>query len=190
MAIELILGLGNPGERYARTRHNIGFEVADELRRRRGRGGWLVRPDCELAVITRRSLVVLARPTRYMNRSGEVAERLLADLEIEPSRMVVVVDDVDLPLGDLRLRERGGPGTHNGLRDLCARIGRQFPRLRIGVRGPTLERSRDLADYVLAPFEPDERPLVRAAIERAADALDDVLEEGFARAMNRFNRHA
>lgn len=188
MAIELILGLGNPGPRYARTRHNMGFEVADELRRRRGRGPWLAEAWCELAVIWRRGLVVVARPQRFMNRSGEVATRLLEELSIGTSEMLVIVDDIDLPLGALRLRAAGGPGTHNGLRDLCRRVGHDFPRLRVGVRGPTI--GGDLADYVTAPFEPEELPVARSAVDRAADAVECVLAEGVSSAMNRFNRSA
>jgi PTH1 family peptidyl-tRNA hydrolase len=178
--------LGNPGDRYAHTRHNIGFDVAAELIRRRGRGGWIERPACELAVVTPGRMVVVARPLLFMNRSGEVAGPLLDELEIEPERMLVVVDDVDLPLGSLRLRASGGPGTHNGLRDLCARVGRSFPRLRVGVRGEKIEG--DLADYVTGDFCDDEVEVARAAVDRAADAIDCALANGFERAMNTFNR--
>ncbi len=186
MAIDLILGLGNPGSRYAHTRHNVGFDVAEQLRRRRGRGPWLEAEWYQLAVIWRQGLVAVARPLQFMNRSGEAAERLLRELEIGPEAMLVVVDDIDLPLGALRLRSSGGPGTHNGLRDLCDRLGESFARLRVGVRGETIEG--DLADYVTAPFEPAEAPVARAAVERAADAVESVLTRGLERAMGQFNR--
>ena len=186
MSIDLVLGLGNPGEQYAHTRHNVGFDVTGEVLRRRGRGGWITGRDCELAVITPGRMVVLARPLGYMNRSGGVAERVLADLEMTPRNMLVVVDDLDLPLGALRLRSRGGPGTHNGLRDICRAVGTDFPRLRVGIRGS--EIGEDLADYVTGPFTADERDVASAAILRAADAVESVLRVGVEQTMNTFNR--
>ncbi len=186
MSIDLVLGLGNPGDQYAHTRHNVGFDVAGEVLRRRGRGGWLIRPECELAVITPGRMVVIARPLAFMNRSGGVAQNVLADLELQPRNMLVVVDDIDLPLGQLRLRSSGGPGTHNGLRDICGEVGTDFPRLRVGIRGKAI--TGDLADYVLAPFTGDEVGQARAAIDRAADAVESVLRVGVEQAMNTVNR--
>ena len=186
MAIDLVLGLGNPGERYVSTRHHVGFAVADEVLWRRGRGGWTRRPSHELAVITPGRMVVLARPLSYMNRSGGVAAELLSELCLEPKNMLVIVDDVDLPLGQLRLRLAGGPGTHNGMRDTCQAVGPGFPRLRVGVRGAGI--GGDLADYVLEAFDSDETELAEAMIERAADAVDAALRDGVERAMNVFNR--
>ena len=130
--------------------------------------------------------MALARPMTFMNRSGDAALWLLDQLEITAERMLVVVDDVDLPLGVLRLRRSGGPGTHNGLRDLCAEIGDGFPRLRVGVRGDDL--SGDLADYVTSRFDSSETEIADAAIERAADAVDAALRDGFEKAMNVYNR--
>ena len=188
MAIEVVLGLGNPGPEYVGTRHNVGFRVVDELARRHGLRDWLLRPSCELAVITarERGYVVLARPLTYMNLSGNAARWLLDELREPPESMVVVVDDIDLPLGSIRLRKSGGPGTHNGLRDLCDKVGDRFPRLRVGVRGENL--SGDLADYVLSPFVSAETEAADAAIVRAADAVETALRDGFDRAMNVFNR--
>lgn len=186
MAIDLVLGLGNPGERYVRTRHNVGFAVADEVLRRRGRGGWTRRPSHELAVITPGRMVVLARPLSFMNRSGGVATALLSELRVEPENMLVIVDDVDLPLGHIRLRLAGGPGTHNGMRDICQAVGPGFPRLRVGVRGTGI--GGDLADYVLEPFDSDETEIAGSMIERAADAVEEALRSGVERAMNVYNR--
>lgn len=186
MAIDLVLGLGNPGFEYARTRHNAGFQVAEALLERHGSADWLERRLCDLAVVTIGGFVALARPTTFMNRSGDAALWLLAELEITAERMLVVVDDVDLPLGALRLRRSGGPGTHNGLRDLCAKIGDGFPRLRVGVRGDSLPG--DLANYVTSPFAFSETEIADAAIERAVDAVDAVLRDGFEKAMNVYNR--
>lgn len=186
MSVDLIVGLGNPGEKYATTRHNVGFDVLAEVSRRRGCGGWLCRPECELAVITPGRFVVLARPLSYMNRSGGVIQPLLEDFGLDPDRMLVVVDDIDLPLGALRLRARGGPGTHNGLRDICDAVGTGFPRLRVGIRGTNIDC--DLADYVLGPFDADEAEVAESSIRRAADALESVLRLGVERTMNTFNR--
>jgi PTH1 family peptidyl-tRNA hydrolase len=186
MDIELVVGLGNPGENYASTRHNVGFQVLQELLRRHNGVDWLERASCELSVIRPARLVALARPQTYMNRSGEAAGWLLEEFELSPEQMLVVVDDIDLPLAQLRIRPSGGPGTHNGLRDLCREIGTGFPRLRVGVQGEEL--SGDLADYVTSPFSPDEVDLAKSAVSRAADAVQVALQNGVEAAMNAYNR--
>jgi PTH1 family peptidyl-tRNA hydrolase len=186
MTINLVLGLGNPGVDYADTRHNVGFRVVEEVARRHGVLGWIERPSCELAVIAVGPLVVLARPQTFMNRSGGAARELLEELDVKPETMLVVVDDIDLPLASLRLRRSGGPGTHNGLRDLCEEVGTGFPRLRVGVRGNDL--SGDLADYLLSPFSGAEAEAAEGAVTRAADAVESALRDGFEAAMNIYNR--
>jgi len=186
MTIDLVLGLGNPGVDYRVTRHNIGFRVIEEVARRHGVSDWEQRPSCELAVITAGRLVLLSRPLTYMNRSGEAMRWLLEEFGLTPESMLVVVDDVDLPLANLRLRRSGGPGTHNGLRSLCEEVGTGFPRLRVGVRGDDM--TGDLADYVLSSFTEEEADAAKAAVERAADAVESVLSGGFEAAMNVYNR--
>ena len=186
MTIDLVVGLGNPGDEYARTRHNMGFRVVKEILLRHGPADWLGPPDCQLAVITPGRFVVLARPQTFMNRSGKAARWLLDELEFEPEQMLAVVDDVDLPLATLRLRRSGGPGTHNGLRDLCREVGEGYPRLRIGVRGDQI--SGDLADFVTSPFDAAEVDSADAAVMRAADAVEAALRGGFDGAMNTYNR--
>jgi len=186
MTIDLVLGLGNPGVDYRVTRHNIGFRVIEEVARRHGVSDWEQRPSCELAVITAGRLVLLSRPLTYMNRSGEAMRWLLEEFGLTPESMLVVVDDVDLPLANLRLRRWGGPGTHNGLRSLCEEVGTGFPRLRVGVRGDDM--TGDLADYVLSSFTEEEADAAKAAVERAADAVESVLSGGFEAAMNVYNR--
>ena len=121
MTIDLVLGLGNPGIDYRDTRHNIGFRVIEEMARRHGVTEWARRPSCDLAVITVGRFVLLSRPMTFMNRSGEAARWLLGEFGLTPESMLVVVDDVDLPLANLRLRRSGGAGTHNGLRSLAGR---------------------------------------------------------------------
>ncbi|MBD3857777.1 MAG: aminoacyl-tRNA hydrolase [Acidobacteria bacterium] len=186
MTIDLVLGLGNPGVDYRVTRHNIGFRVIEEVARRHGVSDWEQRPSCELAVITAGRFVLLSRPLTYMNRSGEAMRWLLEEFGLTPESMLVVVDDVDLPLANLRLRRSGGPGTHNGLRSLCEEVGTGFPRLRVGVRGDDM--TGDLADYVLSSFTEEEANAAKAAVERAADAVETVLRNRFERAMNKYNR--
>jgi len=186
MSIELVLGLGNPGPRYAETRHNVGFRVVDELARRHGIGAWEGYLLGDLRSLDLGRGVIAAKPMTYMNLSGSAFRWLLDRFSIEPEQALVVVDDIDLTLGRLRLRERGGPGTHNGLRDLCDAAGRGFPRLRVGVRGE--EIGEDLAAWVTAPFHAAEIGIVEEAVSRAADAVEAVIADGLDAAMNVFNR--
>jgi PTH1 family peptidyl-tRNA hydrolase len=179
-----IVGLGNPGREYERTRHNLGFEVVDELARR-----WRVRLKnwkgvAELVVV-KDLAVVLAKPTTYMNLSGIAAEKISSFYKIDPQWMLVLVDDIDLPLARLRARRAGSGGTHNGLRSVVQHLSTEFPRLRIGVgRG---DPQWDLADHVTSTFGADERAEVEQAIARAADAAELFLTEGIEQTMNRFN---
>jgi PTH1 family peptidyl-tRNA hydrolase len=188
MAVELVVGLGNPGAEYAATRHNIGFRVVDELARRRTSTRWAREGPSLVAVVELGRRVVLAKPETFMNRSGTAVLTLATVLGVEPSSILVVADDIDLPLGRLRLRRSGGPGTHNGLRDVVAALGTNFPRLRVGVRGEL--PWHDLADYVLAPFAPDELERADLTGQRAADAVEVALREGLDPAMERYNRPA
>ena len=184
----IVVGLGNPGRRYQGTRHNIGFAVADEVARRReavyesGRGDTLVArcgrgPDAVLVV----------KPLTMMNLSGEAVTAVAGFYKVDPAAILVAADDVNLPLGRLRLRARGTAGGHNGFKSIIACLGtEEFPRLRVGVgRG---DPRRDLADHVLARFDDDERDEVERAIARAADAVETFLAEGIEAAMNRHNR--
>jgi len=179
-----IVGLGNPGREYEGTRHNLGFEVIDELARR-----WRVRLKswkrvADLVAVRDRS-VVLAKPTTYMNVSGVAVEKISSFYKIAPPSLLVLVDDIDLPLARLRARRAGSAGTHNGLRSVVQYIGTDFPRLRIGVgRG---DPQWDLADHVTSTFGADERREVEQAIASAADAVDVFLTDGIEQTMNRFN---
>jgi PTH1 family peptidyl-tRNA hydrolase len=186
MSIRVVLGLGNPGPRYAETRHNVGFRVVDELFRRHGIAGWERYLLCDLGSLGFSGGVIAAKPQTYMNLSGAALRWLLDRFGLEPEEAFVIVDDIDLPVGRLRLRKRGGSGTHNGLRNLCEAAGKAFPRLRIGVRGE--DPWDDLAAYVTSPFADDERDAVNAAVARAADAVESVLADGLDVAMNVFNQ--
>ena len=185
MAIAAVVGLGNPGLEYAATRHNVGFRVVDEVARRVRASAWRHAYHALVARRSRGSALLLLKPGTFMNASGDALAALCRGEELLPSECLVVVDDVELPLGQLRLRESGGPGSHNGLRSIVDRLGEGFPRLRLGIRGG--EPWRDLADYVLTPFEPGEDQAVAGMIGRAADCVEEVLRVGIARAASRFN---
>ncbi len=183
----LLIGLGNPGARYAGTRHNVGFRVVERLAQRAGVSittkafGAFV---AEAQVANQK--VLLVQPQQFMNVSGQSVSSLLGFYKLERSALVVAHDDMDLPFGKLRLREGGGHGGHNGIRDiqrLCG--GNDFPRLRLGVGRPP--EGWDPADYVLGSFAAAESALLDGVLNRAADAAEAVLRDGMSRAMNQFN---
>lgn len=186
MSIELVLGLGNPGPRYAETRHNVGFRVVDELARRHGVGAWERYLLGDLRSLDLGRGVIVIKPMTFMNLSGSAFRWALDRFSLDSGQALAVVDDIDLPLGRLRLRKHGGPGTHNGLRNMCDAAGRNYPRLRVGVRGE--EVWDDLAAWVTAPFEAAELEIAEKAVSRAADAVETIIADGLDAAMNRFNR--
>lgn len=193
MSTRLIVGLGNPGPEYAATRHNVGFRVVDRLAERHHLPGWKRRGNrLETAGAVAGRDVTLLKPLTYMNRSGEaLAARARAE-PLEPRELLVVFDELALPLGRIRLRPSGSDGGHNGMRSLIARLGTgDFPRLRVGIAPVDADggamQVEDGADYVLAPFRRNERSAIEDAIDRAADAIECVLAESLSGAMNRFN---
>jgi peptidyl-tRNA hydrolase, PTH1 family len=186
--MRFVVGLGNPGERYRRTRHNVGFMVVDALVARAGAGKGHEEALAQVAGVRLfgEEPLLLAKPLTFMNRSGAAVDRLLADHAGTPQDLLVVVDDVALELGRLRVRERGSHGGHNGLRSIIEALGsEEFARVRVGIRKG--EVAGDLAEYVLDAFPPEDVLVVREAVERAADAVECVLREGTVVAMNRFN---
>lgn len=186
--MKLVVGLGNPGPKYEGTRHNVGFAALDLLARRHG-ANWETAPRGIEALVARWRAedVVLAKPLTFMNLSGLAVQPLLQFYKIAAPDALVIVDEVQLETGRIRIRPEGSSGGHNGLKSVFASLGtEQVPRLRIGVgRG---DARRDLADHVLARFDPDERDLIAEAIERAADAAELFVAEGPLAAMNRYNR--
>ena len=185
----IVVGLGNPGEGYAGTRHNVGFHVASRLAKRARADFAMKAADARIAEGSLGDLkIAIARPQTFMNESGRAVRKLLDRYRADPAALFVVYDDVDLPLGKIRIRERGGAGTHNGMRSIVGVVGEGFPRLRVGVApaDPTAEIG-DLVDHVLEPFTADEREVAEAAIARAAEAIEVTLRDGIARAMERFN---
>jgi peptidyl-tRNA hydrolase, PTH1 family len=184
--MKLVIGLGNPGRQYAGTRHNVGFEVLDLLAGRH-RLEWEAAPADALMARWRAASALLAKPLTFMNLSGHAIGELLRFYKIEAPDLLVIVDEANLELGRLRARPSGSAGGHNGLKSIISALGtEEFARLRVGVgRGDV---RRDLADHVLAKFDPDERIDVAEATGRAADAAELFVAEGMIPVMNRFNR--
>jgi len=185
--VKLVVGLGNPGDKYRGTRHNVGFEVIDLLAARHGLTFESAPAEAVLARWRRPDDgVLLAKPLTFMNLSGRAAGDLLRFYKVPIEELLVVTDDVNLPLGRLRARGSGTEGGHNGLRSVAQQLGTvDYARLRIGVgRG---DMRRDLADHVLARFEPDEQPAALEAIARGADAVETWIAGGLVRMMNAYN---
>ena len=186
--MKLIVGLGNPGSKYRGTRHNVGFEVVDELARCLGLEFESSPAD---ALMARErgwnAKVTLAKPLTFMNLSGHAVGALTRYYRIALDDLLIVTDDANLPLGRLRARPAGSDGGHNGLRSVIESLAsEQIPRLRVGVgRG---ERYRDLVDHILAGFDESELEIIRAAVARAANAAELFVSEGIEPVMNRFNQ--
>jgi PTH1 family peptidyl-tRNA hydrolase len=185
----LFLGLGNPGKKYENTRHNLGFMVIDALgetlrvalnhRRRHAAFGIGTVSEGEKSIP-----IALGKPLTFMNQSGLGAADLVAYLRIPVSRLVVIYDDMDLELGRVRIKPKGGPGSHNGMASILQALGTEdFPRVRIGIGSPPGSG----VDYVLTPFLPEEVPLIQTAIERAAKACQLIALYGIEKAMNQIN---
>jgi PTH1 family peptidyl-tRNA hydrolase len=189
--MKVICGLGNPGDRYRFTRHNVGYRVVDLLADRWGlTGQGRVRDGAALLEVGRDEpigRVLLLKPMRYMNLSGGPLKAAVRQTDADVSEdLLVVTDDVDLPLGRVRLRREGSAGGHNGLRSIIASFGtNEFSRLRVGIARP--DGSREMVDHVLATFKPDEGELADEMVQVAADAVERWLTDGIEVAMNEFN---
>jgi PTH1 family peptidyl-tRNA hydrolase len=189
---KLVVGLGNPGKEYDRTRHNIGFAALDRLAEKLDcsfRRKWRFSAEVAEAAAGDAGKVVLAKPRTYMNRSGAAVSALLNWLKVEPAQMLVVVDDADLPLGQIRLRASGGSGGHNGLRSIIEALGgnEEFARLRVGI-GKSAPAGADITGHVLGKFVPQERAVAEQAVASAVEAIECCWRDGLTEAMNRFNR--
>jgi PTH1 family peptidyl-tRNA hydrolase len=183
---KIVVGLGNPGKRYAGTRHNVGFAVIDTLARGPQAGGFHERFDAEVAeLIEDGGKVLLVKPQTFMNLSGRCVRQLVDFYQVPLEDLLVVCDDINLPLGQLRVRARGTHGGHNGLRDIQAHLGTtEYSRLRIGVGSP---EEVDAADHVLARFRPSEQPVIDEAVLLATQAVTVWLHRGVEACMNQFN---
>ena len=184
----LVVGLGNPGAKYENTRHNVGFMTADALAGRNGEPIRRVKYHAltSEAVIGGQS-VLLMKPTTFMNLSGQAVSEAARFYKIPADHVLVISDDVDLPLGKLRIRKSGSAGGHNGLKNIIQQLGTdQFPRLKIGV-GSKPHPDYNMADWVLGQFQGEDKKTIDAAVARAADAVECLLADGIDRAMNQYN---
>jgi PTH1 family peptidyl-tRNA hydrolase len=187
--MKLIVGLGNPGREYRDTRHNVGFLVADEIVRRHQLTMAMAPAQVPETFVAKRfgtEPMLVAKPLTFMNRSGDAVAALARYYDVGSADLLVVVDEAALPFGRLRARASGSAGGHNGLKSIVERLGTsEFARLRLGVgRG---DPRRELADHVLAKFEPDERGALEEFIARAADAAEMFAVEGIQKVMNVYN---
>lgn len=186
--MKLIIGLGNPGDKFKDTRHNVGFRVVDKLAeflnidlQRTGHISLFGPGKIE------GEKVFLAKPLTYMNKSGHAVNSFLRYYQIPLENLLVIYDDADLQVGRLRLRSRGGAGGHRGMESIISCLGKgDFPRLRLGIKGKG--RARQLAEYVLREFDKDERALIDQVVDEAVDVVRLFIKEGISGAMNKYNR--
>ncbi|MBD3239358.1 MAG: aminoacyl-tRNA hydrolase [Chitinivibrionales bacterium] len=184
----LVVGLGNPGVEYRDTRHNIGFRVAEHFSARleRARSATVCRSEVTVGAWHRGDgTVAVAKPLTFMNRSGEAVGCLLRRAKADIASCLVIVDDIHLPVGSIRIRRGGSDGGHNGLKSIIGVAGREFPRVRVGV-GP-VPRGHSMIDFVLGPFSQAEQQRLETVVPRAADAIGCVLTQGIEPAMNEYN---
>ena len=184
----LIVGLGNPGDKYENTRHNVGFMVADEL----GERGNFPIQRLKFKALTNTAAIggqgaLVMKPVTYMNLSGEAVGEAAKFYKLPADHVLVISDDVDLPLGKLRIRTGGSAGGHNGLKSIIQHLGTdQFPRLKVGVGG-TPHPDYDMADWVMSKLQGEDKKVIDEAVKRAAEAVECLLKDGPQKAMNRYN---
>jgi PTH1 family peptidyl-tRNA hydrolase len=186
----MVVGLGNPGAEYESSRHNVGFLVVEALA---GRAGIVLTRRRYYSLFKRGRLhgeeILLVKPLTFMNESGSAVSAWQQALDFEPARIIVVHDDLDLPTSQLRIKAGGGHGGHKGVRSVVQALGcADFQRVKVGIGRPG--QGRDPVEHVLGPFEEGERDEMNAAVRRAADAVEVLLQEGLAAAMNRYNVRA
>ncbi|MBR5059533.1 MAG: aminoacyl-tRNA hydrolase [Clostridia bacterium] len=190
----IVAGLGNPGSRYENTRHNCGFKVADVLAERLGisvskRKFHAMYGDKKIDAGGREIRVVLMKPETYMNNSGVAVSEAAAFYKVPAERIIVIYDDADISLGEIRVRRGGGPGTHNGMESVVDHLGKEdFPRIRVGI-GSRMP-NEDMVGFVLGRFPPEQEPVIEKSFEKAADAAVIIMRDGAEAAMAKVNGKA
>lgn len=193
--MKIIVGLGNPGKEYEETRHNIGFKIIESLAQKFTFEPFHLEKKFKAALTIgetalKKEKIIFAKPQTYMNLSGEAVAALMNFYKIETADMWVIYDDLDLPLGKIRIRKEGSAGTHNGMKSIITQIGKNnFPRFRFGIesRGQTAPKQQDTTSFVLSPFTIHEQPLVEETVQKMIEALQQSLDKGIEVCMNTFN---
>lgn len=185
--MKMIIGLGNPGKNYEKTRHNIGFQVIDELSHRLSAPAMQAKFNGMFTIIhTAKGKVMLVKPLTYMNLSGECVAPLMDYFDVELDDITVIYDDLDFNPGEIRLRQKGSAGGHNGMKSLISHLGTdKFNRVRMGIGRPF--GGMKVSDYVLSPFSKEETPLIQDTIKKSADACEAWIESPFLEVMNKYN---
>lgn len=192
----ILVGLGNPGDRYRDTRHNVGYHLIDFVAERWGQPAFRSKFQGRIALAEHHGAgesqkVILLKPETFMNRSGDSVQPVTDFFKHRPQDVLVVHDEIDLPLGQLRLKQGGGTGGHNGLKSVTQRLGTDaYARLRLGIGRPPEDFRGSVADFVLQAVPPSEAPAYKRMLADAADAVELLLEEGMSAAMNRVNRRS
>jgi PTH1 family peptidyl-tRNA hydrolase len=185
--MKMIVGLGNPGQEYSATKHNVGFMVVDELAKRWQVHAWRDKYDAQVAEYRSGEPVLLVKPQTYMNLSGTAVGALARWYKLKAEEIIVIYDDLDLPVGKLRLRGKGGAGGHRGIESLLVHLGQDtFTRVRVGIGRPP--QGWETANYVLSRFTPEEQPLINQAIAQSLEAVECILKEGLTKASNQFSK--
>lgn len=190
----LLVGLGNPGDRYKRTRHNIGFTLCEAIADKYNASFKHEKKfNAEIAELNIDELsekkVIIARPHTFMNSSGEAVERIASFYKIPTDKIWIIFDELDLPLGTIKIQPGGGAGTHNGMKSIVKVMGENFPRLRIGIesRGQSAPTFQDTSSFVLSEFFSKEKEIVIDVLDRSIQAIETALNDGIDSAMNKFN---
>lgn len=185
--MKLVVGLGNPGDKYSATRHNVGFMIIDTLAKRHGLGVDKVKNKSLTGKgVVSGEQVVLVKPQTFMNLSGEAVRPLFSYIDINTEDVIVVHDDLDLEFGRIKIKSGGGHGGHNGIKSIISHLGnKDFIRVRVGIGKPPPHWN--VSNYVLSPFSADERENLHHILEESADAVEAIISDGALMAMNRFN---
>lgn len=191
MSYRLIVGLGNPGKEYEATRHNVGFLVVDQFAAKQRAEEWKAnrnfKGDLSQIIDPNGEKIHLLKPTTYMNDSGSCIQKVCSYYKIPPEEMIIVYDEINLPVAEVKISLRGSAGGHNGMDDILKRIHSSFTRLRIGV-GQKPHKEMDLADFVLGKFSPEDQNLINASMDHYLDCLQRLIRDGSEKAMMHINR--